>query len=113
MSRLLVFISALAIALAGALVTPSSIAVAAKPVGDAVCAGNTIYTVCVDDVFSKGRYTAKTGLMHPAPGLNLLFGGAANSPGTSFNSYRSFTTSTTYTQGSVPGGADISSFATT
>jgi hypothetical protein len=113
MSRLLVFIAALAISMAGALVSTSSIAVAAKPVGDALCAGNTIYIVCVDNLGDIGRYTAETGPLHPAPGLNLLYGGAAQSPATSFNSYRSFTTGTTYTQGAVFGGTNINAYATT
>src|SRR6266513_2071894 len=84
----------------------------AKPVGDAACAGNTIYTICVDDVFNKGRYTAKTGLAHPVPNVNLLYGGAVNSPATSHSSYRSFTTGRTYTQGSFPGSFNLSPFAT-
>ena len=101
-----------------ALVASTSIALfggtalaAEKPVGDAVCAGNTIYTVCVDDIGNKGRYTAKTGLSHPVPGVNLLYGGAVNSPATSHSSYRSFTTGTTYTQGSFSGSFNLSPFA--
>jgi hypothetical protein len=111
-TRHVTFISALAIAIAAALVSPSSIAIA-KPVGDALCAGNTIYIVCVDNLGNIGRYTAETGPMHPAPGLNLLYGGSAQSPVTSFNSYRSFTSGTTYTQGTVAGGTNINPYATT
>src|SRR5207247_9434696 len=84
---------------------------AERPVGDAVGAGNTIYTVDVDASGTKRRYTATTGLSHPVPGVNLLYGGAVNSPATSHSSYRSFTTGTTYTQGSFSGSFNLSPFA--
>ena len=45
-----------------------------------------------------GLYTITTGPSHPAgPGLNVLYGNG--SPGTSFNTIRSFTTGTDYFQG--------------
>lgn len=68
-----------------------------------VTAGNGFYNVHVDEVGAElGRYTATTGANHPAgEGLNVLFGGG--NPGTSFNTIRSFTTGTDYTQGGILG----------
>ena len=79
--------------------------------GGTICAGNTIYVVCVDDIGQIGRYTARTGPGHPVPNRNVLFAGESSAPGTSFNSYRSFTSGLTYTQGSVPGGTNLNGFA--
>jgi hypothetical protein len=84
----------------------SGVRVAGQPITGVVCAGNTIYVVCVDArrsgfFFNNGRYTARTGPGHPVPGRNVLFGGEGDDPGTSFNSFRSFTTGQTYTQGFV------------
>ncbi len=79
--------------------------------GGTICAGNSIYVVCVDDIGNIGRYTARTGAAHPVPGRNVLFAGESSAPGTSFNSYRSFTSGLTYTQGSVPGGTNLNAFA--
>ncbi len=73
-----------------------------EPGQGTVTAGNGIYNVHVQDISSSavGTYTATTGPSHPAgPGLNVLFGGG--SPGTSFNTIRSYTTGTDYVQ--VPG----------
>ena len=57
-------------------------------------AGNSIYRVYVD---TAGRYTATTGPSHPAGGnLNVLFGDGF--PDTTFNTIRSYTSSTDYTQ---------------
>jgi hypothetical protein len=79
--------------------------------GGTICAGNTIYVVCVDDIGSIGRYTARTGEAHPVPSRNVLFAGESSAPGTSFNSYRSFTSGLTYTQGAVSGGTNLNAFA--
>jgi hypothetical protein len=81
--------------------------------GGTICQGNTIYTVCVDDIGQIGRYTARTGPAHPVPNRNVLFGGEGSAPGTSFNSYRSFTSGTTYTQGLAVGGVNMNAFAPT
>jgi hypothetical protein len=77
-------------------------------IGGTICAGNTIYRVCVDDVNNVGRYTAATGPVHPVPGRNVLYAGEISAPGTSFNSYRSFTSGTDYTQGPVGSAEDLS-----
>jgi hypothetical protein len=78
-----------------------------------ICQGNDIYVVCVDGTNDVGRYTARTGPAHPVPGRNVLFEGEQSDPNTSFSSYRSFTSGTTYTQGLVGDGIDLSEFATT
>lgn len=85
-----------------------------------ICAGSAIYVVCVEDtpgLSGIGRYTARTGPSHPVPNRNVLYNGEFSSPGTTFNSYRSFTSGTTYTQGTVGGGVgggtDLDPFATT
>ena len=78
-----------------------------------ICQGTDIYVVCVDSTNDVGRYTARTGPAHPVPGRNVLFEGEQSDPNTSFNSYRSFTSGTTYTQGLVGDGADLSEVATT
>src|SRR4051794_33885040 len=58
-------------------------------------AGNGVYNVHVDD--ANGQYTATTDAAHPSgAGLNVLYGDG--SPGTSFNSLRSYTTATNYVQ---------------
>lgn len=61
--------------------------------------GNAFYNVHVQDAagVSRGQYTATTGASHPAGnGLNVLFGNG--SPGTTFNTIRSYTTNTDYVQ---------------
>jgi hypothetical protein len=78
--------------------------------------GNAFYTVYVDDTGAIGRYTATTGPSHPAGnGLNVLYGDG--SPGTTFNTIRSYTTNTDYTQGGSPSGSnpvvDLSPFGST
>jgi Ca2+-binding RTX toxin-like protein len=71
-------------------------------------AGNGIYNVHVDD--TNGQYTATTAAGHPSgANLNVLFGNG--SPGTSFNSLRSFTTSTNYTAGG--GGVSLDPLSST
>lgn len=60
--------------------------------------GNTIYRVFVQDIPGEavGDYTATTGPNHPlGAGRNLLYGSGI--PGTSFNTFRSYTTMTDYT----------------
>jgi HYR domain len=66
--------------------------------------GNTIYRVLVNTTApAVGKYTAVTGQNHPAgPGRQVLFG---TTPGTSFNSIRSFTSGKTYVQGETLQGA--------
>ncbi|MDX1991355.1 MAG: Ig-like domain-containing protein [bacterium] len=59
-------------------------------------AGNSIYQVFVSD--SVGTYSARTGPGHPVPGQNVLYGGASGSTGTTFNTIRSYTSGTNYTQ---------------
>jgi hypothetical protein len=69
-----------------------------EPVAGTVEAGNTIYRVFVQDIPGQavGDYTATTGPNHPlGAGRNLLFGSGL--PGTSFNTFRSYTTMTDYT----------------
>jgi hypothetical protein len=72
---------------------------AAAPV-EAIATGNAIYEIFVQDIpgFGLGLYTARTGLAHPVPRRNLLFGGEDGSPGTSFTTVRSYTTNTDYVQ---------------
>lgn len=81
--------------------------------GGTICQGTDIYVVCVDDIGNIGRYTARTGPGHPVPDRNVLFAGESSAPGTSFNSYRSFSSGETYTQGAVAGGTDLNVFAPT
>jgi hypothetical protein len=45
---------------------------------------NGIYTVSV----ISGYYTVATGASHPYPNKNILFGGASNSPGSTYNTIR-------------------------
>lgn len=71
---------------------------AKEPEGGTIEAGNTIYRVFVQDIPGTlvGDYTATTGPNHPlGAGRNLLFG--SGSPGTTFNTFRSYTTMTDYT----------------
>jgi uncharacterized protein (TIGR03437 family) len=82
----------------------ASLAATAQEIGQN-SAGNTIYRVHVD---AGGRYTATTGPSHPAGGnKNVLFGDGI--PGTTFNTVRSYTTSTDYTQrdDSSPGSGTV------
>jgi protein-arginine kinase activator protein McsA len=81
-----------------------------------LCAGNGIYVVCVDVgggfASQVGRYTVRTGPDHPVPNRNILYGGEASAPGTSFNSIRSFTSGTTYVQGTtIDGATGLNTFA--
>jgi hypothetical protein len=75
------------------------LALASAPArAETLTAGNGIYNV---DVSSEdGEYTVTTGASHPlGEGLNVLFGGG--SPGTSFDSIRSYTSGTDYTLPSI------------
>jgi Ca2+-binding RTX toxin-like protein len=73
-------------------------------------AGNGIYNVYVDD--TNGQYTATTAAGHPSGnGLNVLFGDGG--PGTTFNSLRSYTTSTNYTQDGTGGSVDLGPLSST
>lgn len=61
---------------------------AARAQAETVVAGNGFYNVDLDS--ETGRYTVTTGPSHPlGEGLNVLFGGG--SPGTSFDTLRSYT----------------------
>lgn len=74
------------------------VALAKEPPVGTVEAGNTLYKVFVQDIPGQavGVYTATTGPDHPlGSGRNLLFGNG--SPGTTFNTFRSYTTMTDYT----------------
>ena len=79
--------------------------------------GNAFYIVHVEGSGGDlGRYTATTGPSHPAgSGLNVLFGNG--SPGTTFNTVRSYTTNTDYVQGTGPTSSnpvvDLSPFGST
>jgi hypothetical protein len=65
-------------------------------------AGNGIYDVAVEDSDSgMGQYTARTADSHPVTidtgqNQNILFGGAIESPGTSWSTIRSYTSQTDY-----------------
>lgn len=78
----------------------SEVKLAKEPAVRTIDAGNTIYRVFVQDIPGQsagvGTYTTTTGPNHPlGAGKDLLFGGG--SPGTSFNTFRSYTTMTDYT----------------
>lgn len=76
----------------------SKVNTAKEPEVGTIETGNTIYRVFVQDIPGQavGEYTATTGPNHPlGAGRNLLFGNG--SPGTSFNTFRSYTTMTDYT----------------
>jgi hypothetical protein len=91
-----------AAAVLAALVLPATAGAAVQT------ASNGIYNVHVQDSGSSvGRYTATTGPSHPqGANLNVLFGDGT--PGTTFDSVRSFTSGTTYTQGD--GGTSLGPF---
>lgn len=64
-------------------------------------ASNGIYKVAVEDMpnLGGGQYTIGTDSGHPAgPNLSILYGGDGGYPGTSYNTIRSFTSHTDYTQ---------------
>lgn len=71
-----------------------------------VTASNGIYDIFVEDnAPGIGTYTARTGASHPVTlstgtSQNVLYGGAWGTPYTSFNTIRSYTSETDYTQGS-------------
>jgi RHS repeat-associated protein len=70
-----------------------------RPSGGTVTAGNAIYNVHVEDTpgLGVGLYTFTTGPAHPAGSdLNVLYGDG--SPGTTFNTIRSYTSGTDYVQ---------------
>ena len=76
-----------------------------------VSAGNAFYQVFVQDTTGSGvgLYTATTGPSHPAgPGLNVLFGNGV--PDTSFNTIRSYSSNTDYTQSPGKSGANTTVF---
>lgn len=78
---------------------------AALLTGGTISAGNNFYQVHVQDsdTFGVGKYTVSTGPSHPASLANnnildIFYGGADAAPATSFNTIRSYTTNTDYTQ---------------
>jgi hypothetical protein len=76
-------------------------AVLAVPSQAVLTASNAFYNVYVQEVNSAGsaigQYTISTGAEHPSgAGLDVLFGNGT--PGTSFNTIRSYSTGTDYTQ---------------
>lgn len=81
------------------------------PANNALLATNGYYCVYVLGPGSTydGVYTIATGPNHPVPGENLLYGGTGGSPGTSFNSVKSYTSSTVYSQGGEGGGTSLTS----
>src|SRR3954454_18329504 len=71
----------------------------ARAGAETLTAGNGFYNVDVDS--GNGQYTVTTGPSHPlGEGLNVLFGGG--SPGTSFDTVRSYTSGQNYDLRSVP-----------
>lgn len=91
------FAAALAAALAGALLLLLLLGAAAR--AETLTAGNGFYNVDVNS--ENGQYTVTTGPSHPlGEGLNVLFGGG--SPGTSFDTVRSYTSHTDYDLRSAP-----------
>jgi hypothetical protein len=73
-------------------------------------ATNGIYTIFVGP---DGRYTARTGPNHPVPGgRNLLYDGKRGRPNTTYNTVKSWTTNTNYTQGPFAGATNLQPFVT-
>ncbi|MBI1748195.1 MAG: hypothetical protein HYR55_16655 [Acidobacteria bacterium] len=73
-------------------------------------ATNGIYVIFVGP---DGRYTARTGPTHPVPGgRNLLYGGKDGDPFTTYNTIRSWTSNTTYTQGGLAATVNLGPFVT-
>ena len=71
---------------------------------ETLTAGNGIYSFYVNN--ENGQYTATTGPSHPlGAGLNILFGDG--SPGTSFDTVRSYTSSTNYELPNVTGSTTV------
>jgi hypothetical protein len=64
-----------------------------------ITVGNGIYNVSVEDVASSngvGTYTVSTGSVFPQPNENVLYGGAARAPWSSYLTVRSYTSSKDY-----------------
>jgi hypothetical protein len=64
-----------------------------------VTISNGIYDVSVEDVTGPnglGTYTVNTGTSHPQPNEDVLFGGVAHSPWSTYLTVRSYNTSTEY-----------------
>jgi hypothetical protein len=65
----------------------------------AVTSSNSIYKLTVEDQIPGsgiGTFTVGTATNHPNPNQNVLYGGAGESPGTSYLTIRSFTSQTDY-----------------
>lgn len=94
-----------------AMVTVGPVAVADDPGSAAIdCLGNSIYEICVNTGGNVGGYTARTGPDHPKPNRDVLYGGVKEST-VNFNSYRSFTSGTTYAPGTFQEATDLTPFA--
>ncbi|RLD13607.1 MAG: hypothetical protein DRI28_05530, partial [Caldiserica bacterium] len=69
---------------------------------------NGIYEISIDDISAIGVFTVSTGSNHPNPYQNVLYGGAAHNPWSSYLTIQSYTTKTTYvstdSSPSVPSG---------
>jgi len=64
-----------------------------------VTTGNAVYHISVRDVAGGGgigTYTVGTAAGHPVPGQNVLYGGAAANPWSTYLTVKSYTTSTEY-----------------
>jgi Ca2+-binding RTX toxin-like protein len=98
-------------ALCIAAIMVASVLCFASPAGaTTLTAGNGIYNVFVDD--ANGQYTATTAAGHPSgPDLNVIYGDGE--PGTSFNSLRSYTSSTEYTQDGTGTSIDLGPLSST
>ncbi len=65
--------------------------------GGTITVTNGIYDLSVEDIGPNiGTYTVGTGASHPNPGQDILYGGAAHSPGTSWLTVRVYDTLTEY-----------------
>ncbi|MEI6084604.1 MAG: hypothetical protein WCS70_09915 [Verrucomicrobiota bacterium] len=87
------------------------LATAVLPVAHAqvLSASNGFYTVFVSTGANAGQYTIATGPQHPSgAGLNVLFGNGT--PGTSYNTIRSFSSGTDYVQRTTPLGTLLGPF---
>lgn len=66
---------------------------------------NGFYDVAVN---ANGTYTARTGSLHPGPnGVNVLYGGSTLTPGTTWNTVRSYATSTEYVMRGAAAGTSL------
>jgi hypothetical protein len=95
------------------LVTTAHAAACPAPASGVDTATNGVYCVYVNATSNIGRLAIATGPAHPVPGVNLIYGGSSGTPGTSFNSYKSFGSGTVYTQGAGSTNLDSAGSPTT